>query len=604
MIQEHKKDDLRNLPDCVSEYIKRVVKKMHYRRKVGLEVKTELAANFEDELQECKNNEERNKKARQLIAEFGDVKLLAVLLRRAKKRCRPLWRTVVVRSFQAVGVLIVCFFVYVLWFMSGRPEITTNYIAELNRVVRPAADESLNAAPLYNRAIQLYPELSDDFIRFFIHNSRDELFNKEFEQLAGEMETVLSDKDRRKDIQNDILRILSSFINNDIRELTVEQKEIAKRWVQENNNALELLMEGSRKPYYWQTYGSGPEKTGAMIEIFSPELSFFRRLFFVMQWRIYFSAERNRYADAFEDILTCYRLGRHLRGDKTQIEQLVGIAIEGRTSRIARDILSRYDIDSKILADFQHELEIIYTDAGFRISLKAECMMVYDELQRCFTSGIIGKGHLYPKRISEISSSNSDYEMFENPGGISEIVFDTLGLAPFVFYHPNKEQTIFLVNQYFEYMEQLSPMTAAQLHADRDAIEDKIKRMLEDNYFLHVFAPAFYRVFEVSNRIPAEIGATLSIIALLRYKQDNGQYPDDLNQLVASGYLKQMPIDTFGDKPLVYRRTDNDFILYSFGGNCKDDDGEIFRDRKGKLQLWSDKADAVFWPVYNSREIK
>ena len=79
------------LPISVEEYIKLIVKKMRYRRKVRQDVLEELTAHFEDELKDCKTDEDRQQKAKELIAGFGDVKLLAVLLRRAKKRCRSLW---------------------------------------------------------------------------------------------------------------------------------------------------------------------------------------------------------------------------------------------------------------------------------------------------------------------------------------------------------------------------------------------------------------------------------------------------------------------------------------------------------------------------------
>ena len=52
MANGHKKTELQNLPACVAEFIKRVIKKMRYRRKVRLDVQAELAAHFEDELKE------------------------------------------------------------------------------------------------------------------------------------------------------------------------------------------------------------------------------------------------------------------------------------------------------------------------------------------------------------------------------------------------------------------------------------------------------------------------------------------------------------------------------------------------------------------------
>jgi hypothetical protein len=79
-----------------------------------------------------------------------------------------------------------------------------------------------------------------------------------------------------------------------------------------------------------------------------------------------------------------------------------------------------------------------------------------------------------------------------------------------------------------------------------------------------------------------------------------GQYPQNLNQLVTAGYLRQLPIDHFSDKPLVYRKTEDDFILYSVGHNFIDDGGLSSKDRKGQDALWRVDGDTVFWPVPES----
>ena len=132
MKKKEKNKSFENLPACAAEFIKLVIKKMRYQKKVRADVQAELAAHFEDELRDCKTDEEKGKKAQQLITKFGDVKLLAVLMRRAKKRCRPLWQTIVARGFQTVGILILCLILYSLWFMTGKPIISVDYLAVLN----------------------------------------------------------------------------------------------------------------------------------------------------------------------------------------------------------------------------------------------------------------------------------------------------------------------------------------------------------------------------------------------------------------------------------------------------------------------------------------
>ena len=111
MAVENKKGNLQNLPICAVDFINKVIKKMRYRSKVRRDVQAELIAHFEDALKDCDTDKKREEKAGRLITEFGDVKLLAILLRRAKKRCRPLWRTIAARSFQMLGILILSFIV-------------------------------------------------------------------------------------------------------------------------------------------------------------------------------------------------------------------------------------------------------------------------------------------------------------------------------------------------------------------------------------------------------------------------------------------------------------------------------------------------------------
>ena len=67
--------------------------------------------------------------------------------------------------------------------------------------------------------------------------------------------------------------------------------------------------------------------------------------------------------------------------------------------------------------------------------------------------------------------------------------------------------------------------------------------------------------------------------------------------LVAAGYMKELPIDTYSDKPLVYKKTEDDFILYSVGHNFIDDGGVPGTGRDGKVRSWAANGDEIFWPV-------
>ena len=64
--------DLQNLPECAKDFVKLIIKKMRYRKKIRADVMAELTAHFEDELRDCKNDEEKEQKAQQLIEDGAD----------------------------------------------------------------------------------------------------------------------------------------------------------------------------------------------------------------------------------------------------------------------------------------------------------------------------------------------------------------------------------------------------------------------------------------------------------------------------------------------------------------------------------------------------
>jgi hypothetical protein len=542
MAKERNKGDLQSLPECVRDFIKLVIRKMGYRRKVRAEVMDELTVHFEDELQSCKTDEEKEQKAKQSIEDFGDVKLLGVLLRRAKKRCRPLWRTVVARTFQTIGILILLFIAYTVWFLMGKPVVTVDYVAELNRIVRPMADESLNAALLYNKAAELCKEKSSDEI--------------------------------------------SKLLGTEYNEATDEQKQLIEKWLTDNHQTLELVIAGSKKPYYWQKYETGEENTSEMMAVLLPHLAEFRGLAKALYWRAWLSAEKGLYEEAFDDTLACYKFGQHLRGDKFLIEQLIGMGLERLATQTLRGILNEREMNSAILAALQQDFEQLVADENFTVSFKFEKLAMYDEIQRCFTEDRLGGGHLYLRRIGSLAMGN-----YKLPADAS------LALH-ILFTHPNKQQTREMADRLYDCWETIADKSPAQLWTEGIDIQKEDMEIIKGNILLEILVPAIGAVIRIGHQTKVDIEAALTIIAILRYKQDTGDCPESLDDLVVAGYLKHLPMDPYSDKPLVYKKTDDNFILYSVGHNFEDDGGQVYRDEEGILRLWHNKfGDSVFWPV-------
>ncbi len=61
-------------------------------------------------------------------------------------------------------------------------------------------------------------------------------------------------------------------------------------------------------------------------------------------------------------------------------------------------------------------------------------------------------------------------------------------------------------------------------------------------------------------------------LALRSFHDDRGRPPQTLDELVPE-YIREIPIDPYADKPLVYRPNGDSFILYSVGPDCTDNGG-------------------------------
>ena len=121
---------------------------------------------------------------------------------------------------------------------------------------------------------------------------------------------------------------------------------------------------------------------------------------------------------------------------------------------------------------------------------------------------------------------------------------------------------------------------------------------------VRVFMLASGRINQIAYRYKLHTEALITVTALFRYRQDKNLYPKNLEELVTADYMKKLPMDCFSNKPLVYKKADDNFLLYSYGPDCKDDGGKPAYNDKGRYQMWSEEnADAIFWPEPEPKSI-
>jgi len=410
--------------------------------------------------------------------------------------------------------------------------IKINYVAEYNKITKPANyDPNENATPYYEKAFHLF---------------------------VTEPNKIKSKED---------LKAWPA-------DLPEDKRVLLQTWITDNNEAVQQLKLGTEKPYYWVEH-----QGNFILEIAMPELAKARKLTYVLCSRAKLNASDGNVQQAFSGLATAYRLGIHFQGTKFMIEQLVGIAIDGLAVETAFQILNKSKAGPELLKQTQQQFEQLLAKQPFPVDFTSEKLLAYDALQRIFTDDNKGGGHICGTRFLEKSLYTRD---FISPYWLEERKNDLKNLK--------RQQTVELTEKVYAFFNKIRQQTPYQLHKDANDPEEILKDMIRNDPLLSIFTPALMRVLDISHRCKIDTGALITTLALLRYKAEKNEYPATLEELLTAGYIKDVPIDPFSGKPLIYKCTADNFVLYSVGENFIDDGG-IHRGWR------THEGDYVYWPV-------
>ena len=475
------------------------------------------------------------------------------LCQRARRSDWPLRTYVVVGGLLALAVVFASCVLYVVWFVGGKPSIKIDYVALLNETTRPQEAQGENAWPYYEPALALLISPNSDVgaIPAFGHPEYVEHW-----EFAG-----LPDDARR----------------------------LIDQWLEANRVAWEDFVEAGSKPYLARSYqATAGAKGPQLINIQLPDLSALRDLSRVGLWRSRRHIAQGRTVEAREDCLAVARAGRHWQQSGTVIEQLVALALVRVAEEEILRLVARQSVSAAALADVQRQLTALYPQRFPLVNTRSEPLMFLDVVQHTFTDGGPGGGHLIPAAV--VSLLMDDYR--EQAG--TPFFWTTLSMR-----HAGRSETVAKAEAIFDHQKELSLLSPYQRRARQMATISQMTGALpQDRYpLVRALLPALDRVMELGYRGRALHEATLTILALQRYRQEKGSYPSALDELQRAGYLDVLPADPYGAGSLSYKVTGSSFLLYSFGPDFRDDGGASGRTQEGKSKAWVDKGDTVFWPM-------
>lgn len=543
------REDTNSTPTIAQDYMDRVVKKVRYRKKVRQDVRAELQAHFEDALVDCADSNEREQVAATIIAGFGDARCLAKLIRRGKKRCRPVWVKGMIRLSQAAGLCVLYVVLCTSRLYIGSPTIKVDTVDWLNESVRQGRDESLNARHDLTKACAL---LSQE------PNSR-----RDWPRLIRDM--------------------------NDV------QRQGIETYLTENQRALDHFRQAAAKPHYWPFYApveAMPERRSTGASMVSglmgtmemsahltgqctESLKTVRQLAFAMEYQIQWETRQGKTDQALSDCVALTRCGRFMASTGLLIEELVGVAITALGHRSILHVLEVADVNETILASSYHQFDaILRSDTPF-MPVDSEKALINDLVQRSFTDDGRGNGRMLAS--GTVLGASTLTTWFKNL-----LLFDL----------PDRQDITQKIDLFYAQVEAHSDLSPWQLH-QRPREPDPT----DEFWYINTLGPAFERTAQLGWRLKTDNEATLAIIAIKHFQATQGALPNTLDELLKNGLAKSMPRDYYSPGTFGYKRTEDEFTLYSRGEDMKDDDGKPAVNEKGDLKKYGTHGDWIYWPI-------
>ncbi|MCF7973525.1 MAG: hypothetical protein K9N55_06900 [Phycisphaerae bacterium] len=544
------RNDTNSTPVMVQETINRVIKKMRYRKKVRADVRAELEAHFEDALAECSTPQEQQALAEELIGEFGDIKVLATLIRRAKKRCRPLWAKVMIRTGQVVGLCVLYVLLCMSRLMIGSPTIKVGMVDRINETSQQGHEDVQNAWPGIKRAMSLLDPLPN----------------------------ALADHPRYSDMDE------------------TQQQNLA-RYVQENQPAFAALNEAVKKPHCWRPFNPVPKDaqmkgTGGVFvpqlmetvrlsallqEQLMPDMKKCRDLTWALNYHRQWVVDQGKTESAMADSETLFRLGHHLAGSGLLTEQMVGTAIVSLACDSLFDTLGKLDTNEFLLARTQQDLESLFRKDQPWVELTLEKAFAEDLIQGGFTDDGHGNGRALSSGVFMLGGSPS--------GWWKQLL---------LFNFPDRRQAQKHIDSFFEDLKRWHMIMPWDRRNQTFVLSDQSISTI----YAVMQKPALERAGDLQWQAKLGAQAALTVLSIKRYQVRHGMLPDTLNALAVDGLMKTVPRDFYSDGPLTYqRKSDTDFVLYSWGENFQDDQGMPSTNREGESRRFGSQGDWVFWPI-------
>jgi hypothetical protein len=361
-------------------------------------------------------------------------------------------------------------------------------------------------------------------------------------------------------------------------------------WLKAVEKPLDLAAEGVKRPHYFNPSTPRKDKDGSasLISVLLPAVQKCRSMTNALTSRAMLRLHEGKVDEAWQDLLACYRLGRHLGRGATLIEGLVGIAIEAIAHRSTQALLERPGLTAGDFRRFARDLDALppppravdHVDLGERFMVLDLVMLadrkgLRDIVDALGFAGALPAGLANGRKLPAGRVENINWDPTLRA---ANRLFDRLAAA---LREPDRAKREAELDRIDADLQATKKELMESGDVDKaltgEGITPEARGKVFGDLLVVLMSPAVRKVQTAYDRNEQGRRNLHLAFALAAYQRDTGGYPKTLDAL-APKYIDKVPGDLFTGKPLVYRPEGKGYLLYSFGVDGKDDGGRWYDD--------------------------
>jgi hypothetical protein len=358
------------------------------------------------------------------------------------------------------------------------------------------------------------------------------------------------------------------------RPWTAKQYPAIAAWLKANDKALAVAIKASRRPHYYLPMlpNKPKNRVSGLIDCMIHSVQNCRDLASALVARAMLQVGQGNPDAAWQDLLACHRLARLVGRGATLIEGIVGIAMDAVASNADLAFLETAKLDRQHIYACLRDLQKLppLPDIAAKVTL-TERFVFLDIIMMVNRGGIQTFEILAQRQGSKQPDPAANRFLDTNwDPALREINqwFDRLVAAMRIKYFSERNKKLALMEA--ELRERQKTLRGSEGLAR--IVQEKKRARGIAIILLGIPTPAVRKTVEAAERAEQRQANLHVAFALGAYHREHGRYPKKLDAL-APRYLASIPPDFFNGKALIYRRSDNGYLLYSVGVNGKDDQG-------------------------------